>query len=141
MKNLTNTAATATKKALGITTTTAQVMIEDIAILGIIRRTLNRYYMYQRAIDGETSFAAAEMRADSKETIVLRNKAAYEAARMIFALNREVNVKTGTPFLTRRYDINIRFGQENIKELENLIYDYEELLATMTDMGYSKAMN
>ena len=55
-----------------------------------------------------------------------RNHAALYACKIILALNSEVKMATGTPFLRRRYNLNIRFSQMDITELELLMADFDD---------------
>ena len=72
---------------------------------------------------GQKGFRLVEMRDDS--LISDRNHAALYACKIILALNSEVKMATGTPFLRRRYNLNIRFNQMDITELELLMADFD----------------
>ena len=102
-----------------------------MAIVKLIRSAESRFEALNEALNttsddkfyGQKGFRLVEMRDDS--LISDRNHAALYACKIILALNSEVKMATGTPFLRRRYNLNIRFNQMDITELELLMADFD----------------
>lgn len=104
----------------------------ETAIMKLIRSAESRFEALNEALNttsddkfyGQKGFRLVEMRDDS--LISDRNHAALYACKIILALNSEVKMATGTPFLRRRYNLNIRFNQMDITELELLMADFDD---------------
>lgn len=104
----------------------------QMAIVKLIRSAESRFDALNEACNttsddkfyGQKGFRLVEMRDDS--LIGERNHAGIYACKIILALNTEVKAATGKPFLRRRYDLGIRFNQNDCSELELLMADFDD---------------
>ena len=97
----------------------------EMAIMKLIRSAESRFEALNEALNttsddkfyGQKGFRLVEMRDDS--LISDRNHAALYACKIILALNSEVKMATGTPFLRRRYNLNIDSTRWTLRSLNS----------------------
>lgn len=82
-------------------------------------------------IEGAKSFSMAEY--SKTELIIARNYEGVKACRLILKLNSDIKKETGDTILDKYYDISqVRFAQNDVSVLEDLMDDFENILYHIT---------
>ncbi len=106
--------------------------IKEIALIGARERafmTIDEALNGSYVTYGSKALVFAEMRADKKETLVLRNSIGLKACDSILYLNMKCKEVTGRIFLKNYYPVDdVKINQENVDIFYSLMKEYDDAL-------------
>lgn len=109
---------------------------------GVVHPLISSFLAHEKVFEifhgaiasNDSSFSAAEKRADAADTIVRRNYEGYVCCQQVLTLNRLVKQHTGHAFLSRFYAIDqIGFRSWDISEMLELIYEFDGIIFQIQD--------